>query len=83
MSAFNIYEDIVMPTGDQRRIEVSATDSFFRIVIGGIDVTENLAWSTVNDLESLSTLLADITVREFRCVVVLLGKAYLMHNTLF
>ena len=62
--------------------EITATVTAEGAIIHYSSAVFNVSWETMDDVEHLSVVFADTTVRVFKVVIRLLGKAYRMQDVM-
>lgn len=74
MAQITILEDIVFPDGSANVVSATITKDGCIIKYASTEVI--VSWEQMNDVEQLSEMFADSSVRVFKSVVKLLGKLH-------
>jgi hypothetical protein len=81
MAHITITDHILYPDGSTIPISVMLTDA--GCTISWLENIMNLTWEQMSDVEYLSTVFEDQTVRVFKVVVMMLGKIYTYKDVYF
>ena len=74
MAQITIMDHVVFPDGSTNEVHATITHEGCKINYGTLEI--NVSWEQMADVEQLSEMFADVTVRVFKVVVQLLGRIY-------
>lgn len=75
MSKVKITDDVILPTGIYT-VVVTVSNTGCTVTIPESARPIEVSWETMEDVEALSEIFGNTTVRMFKSIVKLLGKVY-------
>lgn len=79
MDQITVTNDVVLPDGDIQVINAKLTADGCTLS-GTVAEEYSISWEQMIDVEQLSEMFANETVRTFKAVVMLLGKVYMLKD---